>query len=110
MIPIDQAIARARDWACTHQESVYAANALAYIDSIQHNRLMADRIGMSRVRADATQYAYVLCNLGSWRGELARECKAAIKAHADMVKVEEIRDTSRAAIKAAIEGGRHERG
>ena len=111
MMPVEEAIEQARDWARDNQrKSVYAANALVYIDAIPQNRLMADRIGMSRVIADAAQYAYVLCNLGSWRGELARECKAVIKAHADMVKVEEARDPSRVAIKAAIERRRHERG
>ncbi len=81
MMPVEEAIEQARDWARDNQrKSVYAASALAYIDAIPQNRAEGEHLGMSQDGADSIQLSYVLSNLGSWRGENARECKAVIKA------------------------------
>lgn len=74
---LPEALAEARKYAMTNRyKSIYAANALAYIDTIE----LAEQLG-----ADKTHLLYILGNLQGWHGEIAREAKKVMKEASKMV-------------------------
>ena len=76
----EDAIREAFLWARSNRhKSVYADAAYVYINGINVNRLRAEVAGMSQNHADRIQLNYVMCNLGPWHGEMARECKVVLK-------------------------------
>lgn len=76
----EDAIREAFKWAVNNRyKSVYAAAAYEYIGAINLNRQEGEAMGLSQNHADRIQLNYIMCNLGSWHGELARECKVVLK-------------------------------
>ena len=65
-------LTKAEAW-CKTQKKVHPQIALSYIHSIGTVNLLEGRDGIRR------QLAYVLSNLGGWRGEEARQTKQALK-------------------------------
>ena len=76
----EEALRTAREWAATnYQKSGYAAAALAYIDAMDLAKREAQAMGLKSEYGERTQLLYILANLTTWRGPLAREAKEAIK-------------------------------
>jgi len=75
-----EALKCARDWAASNcHKSGYAAAALSYIDAMDLAKREAQAMGFKPEHGERTQLLYILANLTTWRGPLAREAKEAIK-------------------------------
>jgi len=75
-----QALDYARQWAeATSHRSANAAAALAYIQAMPLAKAEARAIGQPEAEGERVQLLYILSNLTSWRGPLAREAKEALR-------------------------------
>jgi len=77
----EEAMLEARKWAeGLKDRSVLAAAAYEYILALPVAVEEARMMGLPPEEGERTQLIYILANLGSWRGDVAREAKKAIRA------------------------------
>lgn len=75
-----EALREAKVWSTSGNYSANKEAAKAYINAMPLAKDEAIQMGLGSDEGEKVQLLYITCNLGSWRGEVAKEAKVALKA------------------------------